>query len=169
MADALILGAGAAGLHAVFQLGLAGLSAEVIEQGPAPGGQLARYGDKPVHDMPGFLTVTGGEVLERLHAQALQMKPVFHFGEKVTGWEPGFTLTCASGRTFRAPILILAGGPKYATAVNPADCMSAQTPGLFAVGDAAAYPGKLNYLIPAFHEAALMAQKAFSLLKGKPA
>ena len=34
-------------------------------------------------------------------------------------------------------------------------------PGLFAIGDANAYPGKLKLILSGFHEAALMAQRAF--------
>ncbi len=33
-------------------------------------------------------------------------------------------------------------------------------PGIFAVGDIAAYPGKLKLILSGFHEAALMAQAA---------
>ena len=165
MADALILGAGPAGLQAVFHLGLAGLTAEVIEARDAPGGLCASaYGDKPVFDMPGFVSVTGPEIAARLAAQAMQFKPVIHYGEKALRWEAGFRLVCASGREFSAPVLIVAGGARFAMDVDAASCEAA--PGLFAIGDAARYPGKQNYLIPAFHEAALMAQKAFAILKG---
>ena len=34
-------------------------------------------------------------------------------------------------------------------------------PGLFAIGDIITYPGKLKLILSGFHEAALMAQKAF--------
>jgi thioredoxin reductase (NADPH) len=34
-------------------------------------------------------------------------------------------------------------------------------PGLFAIGDICAYPGKLKLILSGFHEAALMCQKAF--------
>jgi len=35
------------------------------------------------------------------------------------------------------------------------------TPGIFAIGDINHYPGKLKLILSGFHEAALMAQKAF--------
>lgn len=165
MADALILGAGPAGLAAVFQLGLCGLTACVIEQAAGPGGQAGRYGDKPVHDMPGMILTSGAEIVDRLSAQAAQMKPEYHFGEKVTGFAPGFRVTCASGAVHEARVLILAGGPAFARDVRPADCGVEGEPGLFAIGDAARYPGKLNYLLPAFHEAQLAAIAAFNFLK----
>ena len=39
------------------------------------------------------------------------------------------------------------------------------TPGIFAVGDINTYPGKLKLILSGFHEAALMAQAAFHIVK----
>lgn len=39
------------------------------------------------------------------------------------------------------------------------------TPGLFAIGDINSYPGKLKLILSGFHEAALMAQAAFHIVK----
>ncbi|HEY1631121.1 MAG TPA: NAD(P)/FAD-dependent oxidoreductase [Rhizomicrobium sp.] len=39
------------------------------------------------------------------------------------------------------------------------------TPGLFAIGDINTYPGKLKLILSGFHEAALMAQAAFHIVK----
>jgi thioredoxin reductase (NADPH) len=39
------------------------------------------------------------------------------------------------------------------------------TPGIFAVGDINTYPGKLKLILSGFHEAALMAQEAFHVLR----
>ncbi len=39
------------------------------------------------------------------------------------------------------------------------------TPGIFAIGDINAYPGKLKLILSGFHEAALMAQAAFHIVK----
>ncbi|HRC25797.1 MAG TPA: FAD-dependent oxidoreductase, partial [Alphaproteobacteria bacterium] len=38
------------------------------------------------------------------------------------------------------------------------------TPGVFAIGDICAYPGKLKLILSGFHEAALMAQAVFRLV-----
>ena len=47
--DAIVIGAGPVGLFQVFQLGLHGLRAHVIDALPHPGGQCAElYGDKPI-------------------------------------------------------------------------------------------------------------------------
>ena len=51
--DALVIGAGPVGLFLVFQLGLQGLSAHIIDTLPHPGGQCAElFGDKPIYDIP---------------------------------------------------------------------------------------------------------------------
>ena len=39
------------------------------------------------------------------------------------------------------------------------------TPGIFAIGDINTYPGKLKLILSGFHEAALMAQAAFHIVK----
>jgi thioredoxin reductase (NADPH) len=41
------------------------------------------------------------------------------------------------------------------------ECFETSTPGIFAVGDINWYPGKLKLILSGFHEAALMAQKAY--------
>ncbi len=40
-----------------------------------------------------------------------------------------------------------------------------ETPGIFAIGDINAYPGKLKLMLSGFHEAALMAQAAFHIAR----
>jgi thioredoxin reductase (NADPH) len=40
-----------------------------------------------------------------------------------------------------------------------------ETPGIFAIGDIATYPGKLKLILCGFHEAALMAQAAFHICR----
>jgi thioredoxin reductase (NADPH) len=42
---------------------------------------------------------------------------------------------------------------------------SSKTPGIFAIGDINTYPGKLKLILCGFHEAALMAQAAFHIVK----
>src|ERR1700733_417994 len=51
--DAVIVGAGPVGLFQVFELGLLGLRAEVIDSLPQIGGQcIELYPDKPIYDLP---------------------------------------------------------------------------------------------------------------------
>jgi thioredoxin reductase (NADPH) len=45
------------------------------------------------------------------------------------------------------------------------EAFETSTPGIFAIGDINAYPGKLKLILSGFHESALMAQKAFRYLR----
>lgn len=61
--DAVVIGAGPVGLFQVFQLGLQGISAHLIDALPHAGGQcVALYGDKPIYDIPGVPVCTGSEL-----------------------------------------------------------------------------------------------------------
>jgi thioredoxin reductase (NADPH) len=69
--DAVVIGAGPIGLFQVFQLGLLGLKAEIIDVLPHAGGQcIALYPDKPIYDIPGVPVCTGRELTQQLLAQA---------------------------------------------------------------------------------------------------
>jgi thioredoxin reductase (NADPH) len=69
--DAVVIGAGPVGLFQVFQLGLLGLQAHVVDALPEAGGQcVALYPDKPIYDIPGVPMCTGRQLTEQLLAQA---------------------------------------------------------------------------------------------------
>ena len=83
--DALVIGAGPVGLFQVFQLGLQGIQAQVVDALPAPGGQcIELYPDKPIYDIPGISRCTGRELTQRLLDQTAPFKPVFHFDQQVS-------------------------------------------------------------------------------------
>lgn len=83
--DALVIGAGPAGLWQVFQLGLQGISAHVVDALPHVGGQLAElYPDKPIYDIPGLPVCTGRELVQRLSQQVSPFAPVLHLGQAVS-------------------------------------------------------------------------------------
>jgi thioredoxin reductase (NADPH) len=82
--DSVIIGAGPAGLFAVFELGLLDIRAEVIDILDRAGGQCAElYPDKPIYDIPGLPVVTGQELTDRLLEQIKPFGPNFHFNERV--------------------------------------------------------------------------------------
>ncbi len=69
--DAVVIGAGPVGLFQVFQLGLLGWQAHVVDVLPEAGGQcVALYPDKPIYDIPGVPVCTGRQLTEQLLAQA---------------------------------------------------------------------------------------------------
>src|SRR5690606_32480864 len=94
--DAVVIGAGPVGLFQVFQLGLLGMSAQVIDVLPEAGGQcVALYPDKPIYDVPGVPRCTGRELSELLLAQArpflapdAQGNTPLHLGQQVAELTP---------------------------------------------------------------------------------
>ena len=80
--DVVIIGAGPAGLFAVFELGLLDLKCHLIDILDRPGGQCTElYPEKPIYDIPALPIVTGQELVDRLMEQIAPFKPGFHFGE----------------------------------------------------------------------------------------
>ena len=82
--DVVIVGAGPVGLFAVFELGLLGMRAHVIDIIDKPGGQCAElYPEKPILDIPAIKSITGAELTDHLMEQCLPFDPVFHLNEMV--------------------------------------------------------------------------------------
>ena len=83
--DALIVGAGPSGLFQIFELGLLGIKADILDSLPTPGGQCTElYPDKPIYDIPAIPICTGQELIDELMKQAEPFGPNFHLSEEVT-------------------------------------------------------------------------------------
>ena len=83
--DAIVIGAGPVGLYQVFQLGLLGIKAHVIDALPQAGGQCVElYADKPIYDIPGIPFCTGQNLIDLLQKQIKVLKTPFHFNQEVT-------------------------------------------------------------------------------------
>lgn len=113
--DVLIVGAGPVGLFQVFELGLLGLRAHVIDSLPEAGGQcIELYPDKPIYDIPAVPVCTARELIERLQQQIRPFDPVFHLGQEVTDVhrrEDGrFHVATSRGTHLRAGAIVIAGG-----------------------------------------------------------
>jgi thioredoxin reductase (NADPH) len=113
--DVAIIGAGPVGLFAVFELGLAGLHAHLIDVLDKPGGQCAElYPEKPIYDIPGLPVVTGQELTDRLLKQIEPFEPVFHFGEMAASLTRDgrglWRLMTDSGTVLEAPVVVIAAG-----------------------------------------------------------
>ena len=68
--DVVIIGAGPCGLFQVFELGLLGIHAHVVDTLPEIGGQCAAlYPEKPIYDIPALPVVGAHELVERLAEQ----------------------------------------------------------------------------------------------------
>lgn len=112
--DALIVGAGPCGLFQVFELGLLGIHAELVDSLPAVGGQCTwLYPDKPIYDIPAIPVCTGQELIDALMKQIAPFNAGMHLGEEVVGLkaEDGrYRVTTSAGKEFLARTVFIAGG-----------------------------------------------------------
>jgi thioredoxin reductase (NADPH) len=120
--DVAIVGAGPAGLFAVFELGLLDIKCHLIDILGKAGGQCAElYPEKPIYDIPGFPEVSAQGLVDNLMRQIQPFHPVFHMGEMVETVEtlgdpkhPKFRLTTDAGTEVTAKsILVAAGGGSF--------------------------------------------------------
>ncbi len=113
--DVVVVGAGPIGLFQVFELGLLGLRAEVIDSLSRIGGQCAElYPDKPIYDVPGIPVCTASELIERLSEQIRPFNAGFHLGQEVTEVTPRpdgrFEVATSRGLRFDAGAVVIAAG-----------------------------------------------------------
>ncbi len=82
--DVVVVGAGPVGLFQVFELGLLGLRAHVVDSMAQVGGQcIELYPDKPIYDIPAIPVCSSRELVDRLLEQIKPFAPQFHLGEEV--------------------------------------------------------------------------------------
>ena len=82
--DVLIIGAGPTGLFCAHQLGIIGLSCEIVDNLDKVGGQcIELYPDKPIYDIPAIPECTGEELTDNLLKQIKPFNIKFHLNERV--------------------------------------------------------------------------------------
>src|SRR6201996_1352409 len=112
--DALIIGAGPAGLYAAYFAGFRGLSVAVLDSLPEIGGQVsAMYPEKLIYDVAGFPAVKGRELITRLADQAGRYHPRYVLGEPARGlhYEDGKpVITTSGGQQLKAGFVVVTGG-----------------------------------------------------------
>jgi thioredoxin reductase (NADPH) len=113
--ETVIIGAGPVGLFQIFELGLLGIKAHVIDSLAQPGGQCTElYPDKPIYDIPALPVCGAQELIDRLLEQAKPFNAVFHLGQEVTEvrrMESGrFHVATALGTRLDAGAVVIAGG-----------------------------------------------------------
>lgn len=113
--DVVIIGAGPCGLFQVFELGLLGIRAHVVESLDRPGGQCTElYPDKPIYDIPALPAIGAQQMVDNLLEQIAPFDPVFHFSEQVVSLEKidqsRFRLMTAKGTTFITRSVVVAAG-----------------------------------------------------------
>ncbi|MEY4762658.1 MAG: hypothetical protein RLZZ200_2514 [Pseudomonadota bacterium] len=113
--EVVIVGAGPCGLFQVFELGLLGIKAHLVDSLAHPGGQCTElYPEKPIYDIPALPVCGAQELVDRLLEQIKPFGAEMHFGNEVTGLvkrEDGrFDVTTAGGLHFDAGAVVIAGG-----------------------------------------------------------
>ncbi len=113
--DVVIVGAGPCGLFQVFELGLLGLKAHIVDSIRQPGGQCTElYPDKPIYDIPGIPVCSGTELTEGLLKQIEPFDCGMHLNEEVTvvrkNNDNSFYVETNAGTQFHAKAIVIAGG-----------------------------------------------------------
>ena len=113
--DVVIVGAGPCGLFQIFELGLLGLKAHIIDALPKPGGQCTElYPDKPIYDIPAIPICDAQELVDRLLKQIEPFGATFHLDQQVSQvlkHEDGtFTVSTSGGTELRCKAVVVAGG-----------------------------------------------------------
>ena len=114
--DVLVIGAGPCGLFQVFELGLLGMKAHIVDSLKAPGGQCTElYPDKPIYDIPALPVCGAQELVDRLLQQIKPFGAAFHLGQEVVSLSRAadgrrFRVATTAGTTFDAGAVIIAAG-----------------------------------------------------------
>ena len=113
--DVVIVGAGPCGLFQVFELGLLGLKAHLVDSLPKVGGQCVElYPDKPLYDIPAVPVCTGQQLTDLLLEQIKPFGAQYHLRqtvETVQKLDNGrFHVGTSAGTQFDAGAVIIAGG-----------------------------------------------------------
>lgn len=113
--DVVVVGAGPCGLFQVFELGLLGLKAQVIDSIRQPGGQCTElYPDKPIYDIPAIPECTGQELTDAILKQIEPFDCGLHLGEEVQVVErqddDTFNIETSAGKQFNCKAVVIAAG-----------------------------------------------------------
>ncbi len=112
--DVAIVGAGPAGLFAVFELGMLKLTSVLIDALAEPGGQCAAlYPEKPIYDIPAHPAIDAGALIDALERQIAPFAPRRLLGERVTelaGTAGVFRLRTDQGSEVHAKAVVIAAG-----------------------------------------------------------
>ena len=112
--DVAIIGAGPAGLFAVFECGMLKMRCVLIDSLEATGGQCgALYPEKPIYDVPAYPSILAGELIERLEAQAAPFAPIKLLAQRVETLKrdgEAFVLSTSAGNQVHARAVLIAAG-----------------------------------------------------------
>ena len=113
--DVIIIGAGPVGLFAVFELGLLGIKAHLVDILDKPGGQCAElYPEKPILDIPAIKSISGAQLTKQLVEQIEPFGAEFHLNEMAVSLEKTdngkWRIKTDLDTTIEAPVICIAAG-----------------------------------------------------------
>jgi thioredoxin reductase (NADPH) len=112
--DVAIIGAGPAGLFAVFECGMLKLSSVLIDALDEVGGQCAAlYPEKPIYDIPAHPSLAAGALIAQLEQQIAPFAAPRLLGrrvERLAGGPGAFTLETSRGDAIACRAVIVAAG-----------------------------------------------------------
>lgn len=124
--DITIIGAGPAGLFALFYAGMRGATAQIVDALSQPGGQLAAlYPEKYIFDVAGYPKVLAKDLVHNLVQQAGQFGQPIHCGQNVIGLEEEdghFVLVTETDRFPTRAVIIAAGIGAFSPRRLPQAC-----------------------------------------------
>ncbi len=124
--DVIIIGAGPAGLFAVFECGMLGLKCAVFDSLPEIGGQCtALYPEKPIYDIPAAPTILAGDLIHNLEKQAAPFGASYHLDQQVVSLSKESSLwhikTSKGTQAVASAIIIAAGAGAFGPNRPPLD------------------------------------------------
>jgi thioredoxin reductase (NADPH) len=113
--ETVIIGAGPVGIFQIFELGLLGINAHIIDSLAQVGGQCTElYPDKPIYDIPALPICGAQELIDRLLEQVKPFHATFHLGQEVTEVKPQpdgkILVATAAGTRLMAGAVVIAAG-----------------------------------------------------------
>ncbi len=112
--DVLIIGAGPAGLFAVFELGQLGIKSCVIDSLDIVGGQCSSlYPEKPIYDIPAYPKISAEELIKNLSSQIQPFNPKYILGERVDKVETksdSFIIKTSKKNLIKTKCILIAAG-----------------------------------------------------------
>jgi thioredoxin reductase (NADPH) len=112
--DVAIIGAGPAGLFAVFELGMLKLTSVLIDALGEVGGQCAAlYPEKPIYDIPAHKALHAGALVAELEAQIAPFNAPRLLGQRVDSLEGqagAFVVRTDRGEEVRSRAVVIAAG-----------------------------------------------------------
>ncbi|MCK5556519.1 MAG: NAD(P)/FAD-dependent oxidoreductase [Alphaproteobacteria bacterium] len=115
LTDVAIVGAGPAGLFAAFECGTLGMKCHIIDSLEHIGGQCtALYPEKSIYDIPGYPSISAGELIEKLEKQVHPFAPVYHLNQTVETLKRGddgyYEARTSNGAVIQCKAVIIAVG-----------------------------------------------------------